>query len=76
MAFQQQGCSLGTHHPGRGESSLELLQPPQGPALLLSQHSPGLGTGSQRQLCAWDVILESPAQLPSLGWRGTTSSSS
>lgn len=75
MAFQQWGRSLGTHHPGCGERSLELLHPLEGPALLLFQHGPGSGTQSQCQACAWDTILESPAQLPFLGWRGATSPS-
>ena len=73
MAFQLQGRSLGTHHAGCGESSRELLHLPESPALLLFQQSPGLGTGSQRWVCTWNAILESSAQLPSLGWRGATS---
>lgn len=67
MAFQHQGHSLSTHHPGCGVSSLELLLPLQGPALLLSQHSRLLESGSQHRLCTWDAILESPAQLSPIG---------
>lgn len=67
MAFQHRSHSLSTHHPGCGVSSLELLLPLQGSALLLFQHSPHLETGSQHRLCTWDAILESPAQLSPIG---------
>lgn len=57
-------------------TSLISLQPLEGPALLLFPHGTGSGTGSPHQVHSWDVIVESPAQLPSLGWRGASSPSS